>query len=524
MTDTQGTVPASVRVGDRRNGKAASVATAKTNRRRAQSGASEPAGLHLAASAPAHAVTRPIRPAMPSVRDAIFRRLLAVADLAAAAGALFAIGALDGNEIPAASLATLPLIVIIAKLTGRYDHDELVMHKSTLEEAPRLVTLAAWYALTWSLVAALAGGFHEKQIDVFALWATCSVLLMAGRAAARALGQVAAQPERVLIVGGSAARARVARRLAVSSAHAEIVGYLPLEDERRGDHHDEWADRSRRRRDMRVEDLEDLVHELDVQRVIVIPTSADPETMLDAISSAVAVGVKVSLVPRIFEVIGSAIEFDDVAGTTLLGIRRPGLSRSSRAIKRSLDILFASAGVVLLAPVFAVAAVLIKLDSRGPVFYLQPRVGRNGKTFRMIKFRSMVLGAHEQRAKLEALNQSEGLFKVVNDPRITRVGAVLRRSSIDELPQLLNVLRGEMSLVGPRPLVPEEDRRVEGRHRSRLQLTPGVTGPWQLLGPTRAPLSEMVKIDYLYQANWSPWYDFKILLRTVAHVFGLRGA
>jgi lipopolysaccharide/colanic/teichoic acid biosynthesis glycosyltransferase len=142
----------------------------------------------------------------------------------------------------------------------------------------------------------------------------------------------------------------------------------------------------------------------------------------------------------------------------------------------------------------------------------------------MIKFRSMVDGAHEQREALADLNESEGLFKLTADPRITRIGGVLRRASLDELPQLINVIRGEMSLVGPRPLIPEEDERVEGRHRNRLHLTPGMTGPWQILGPTRAPLSEMVKIDYLYQANWSLWYDLKILVRTFAHVIGMRGA
>jgi exopolysaccharide biosynthesis polyprenyl glycosylphosphotransferase len=314
----------------------------------------------------------------------------------------------------------------------------------------------------------------------------------------------------------------VARRLAAEPAgRSEVVGYLPLEDERRSS--SDWGGRSRRRRDLRIDDLERLVHELRVERVIVIPTSADPETMLDAISRAIAVGVKVSVVPRIFEVMGSSVEFDEVGGTTLLGVRRPGLTRSSRAVKRALDVLAAGLGLVVLAPFGAVVALLIKLDTPGPVFFRQPRVGRDGRTFMMLKFRSMVDGADAQRHALEGLNESEGLFKVTADPRVTRVGAFLRRSSLDELPQLINVMRGEMSLVGPRPLVPEEDRRVEGRHRARLQLTPGMTGPWQVLGPTRAPLSEMVKIDYLYQANWSLWYDVKILLRTFAHVVGLRG-
>jgi exopolysaccharide biosynthesis polyprenyl glycosylphosphotransferase len=271
------------------------------------------------------------------------------------------------------------------------------------------------------------------------------------------------------------------------------------------------------------DDLDSVVEELDVHRVFLIPTSADSETMLDAVSRTTALGVKVSIVPRLFEVVGSAVEFDTVGGVTVLGVRRPGLTRSSRAVKRAMDIVGSSLGLFVLAPFGALAALAIKLDSPGPVFFRQPRVGRDGRVFQMIKFRSMFDGAEAQRAALEALNESNGIFKLSSDPRVTRVGRFLRRTSIDELPQLINVLRGEMSLVGPRPLVLDEDRLIEGRHRERLQLTPGMTGPWQVLGPTRPPLSEMVKTDYLYAANWSLWSDLKILLRTVAHSAGQRG-
>jgi lipopolysaccharide/colanic/teichoic acid biosynthesis glycosyltransferase len=157
------------------------------------------------------------------------------------------------------------------------------------------------------------------------------------------------------------------------------------------------------------------------------------------------------------------------------------------------------------------------------VFFRQRRVGRDGGTFELIKFRSMVDGADAQREALAELNETDGIFKITSDPRVTRVGRWLRRTSIDELPQLINVLLGDMSLVGPRPLVMDEDRLVEGRHRERLQFAPGMTGPWQVLGPRRPPLSEMVKTDYLYATNWSLWTDVKILLRTLSHVFRQRG-
>jgi lipopolysaccharide/colanic/teichoic acid biosynthesis glycosyltransferase len=171
-----------------------------------------------------------------------------------------------------------------------------------------------------------------------------------------------------------------------------------------------------------------------------------------------------------------------------------------------------------------VIALAIKLDSRGPVFFRQLRVGQHGKRFYMVKFRTMVQNAEALKDSLRDSNEAqEGLFKIAEDPRITRVGRLLRKCAIDELPQLLNVVKGEMSLVGPRPLVIEEDDQIEGWQRQRSALMPGMTGPWQILGPARVPLSEMVAIDYLYIANWSLWADVKILLRTVPHVVARRG-
>ena len=460
---------------------------------------------------------------VPPKRDAVFRRLLGLADLLAGAGGVAFVALIGAHALSALTIAIVPLIVVIAKVTGRYDHDEVVLRKSTLDEIPHLLSLAASFALAWAVLAYLAGvHLHLQGAGVGALWFATSALLIAGRATARKLGQRAAPLERVLIVGSAAARQQLAHSLASDpGARLQVVGFLPLEDERR--HPSDWGRRSRRRRQLSFDDLGAVVNELDVNRVFLIPTSADNETMLDAVSKTTALGVKVSIVPRLFEVVGSAVEFDEVGGVTVLGVRRPGLTRSSRAIKRAMDLLGAGLGLLVLAPLGGLIALAIKLDSSGPVFFRQRRVGRDGRIFEMVKFRSMVDGAEAQRAALEELNETSGNFKLSDDPRVTRVGRLLRRASIDELPQLINVLRGDMSLVGPRPLVLDEDRLVEGRHRTRLQLAPGMTGPWQVLGPTRPPLSEMVKTDYLYAANWSLWSDMKILLRTVGHVAGQRG-
>jgi exopolysaccharide biosynthesis polyprenyl glycosylphosphotransferase len=462
----------------------------------------------------------PFRLSISTPRDSLFRRSLAIADLLAAAGGLAVLALLTGDGLEFYSLATVPLMVLIMKVSGRYDRDDVVLRKSTLDEAPACAAMAAAFALVWSLVT-IALNLPSRRADVVVLWAATAALLLTLRAAARLLAGRLAPPERILIVGGAYPRQALGRRLSAASERIDIVGFLPLEDERRTP--SDWGVRDRRKANCSVEDLAYVVKELDIDRVILVPTGTTQETMLDAIAIANPAGVKVSIVPRILEAVGSAVEFDEVGGLTLLGVRRSGLSRSSAMIKRSMDIVGSAAGMIVLSPFGLLIALAIKLDSPGPVFFRQPRIGRDRKVFQMIKFRSMVDHADAQRGALAALNESEGTFKLSRDPRVTRVGRLLRRTSLDELPQLFNVLRGEMSLVGPRPLLPEEDQLVEGRGRGRRQLSPGMTGPWQVLGPTRPPLSEMVKLDYLYCANWSLWSDIKYLLRTAAHVAGRRG-
>ena len=237
-----------------------------------------------------------------------------------------------------------------------------------------------------------------------------------------------------------------------------------------------------------------------------------------------ALALKASVLPRLADVLGPAVEVDDVEGVTVLGINPPWLPRSSRMIKRGMDLLFATPLLILVAPLLALLAVAIKLDSRGPVFFAQERVGRAGRHFRLFKLRTMVADAERLRGELIAQSTDAGWLKLDHDPRITRLGRWLRRLSLDELPQLWNVVRGEMSLVGPRPLIPAEDEHVEAWARGRLDLTPGITGYWQVLGRTRIPFEEMVKLDYLYVMNWSLWEDVRLMLRTLPVVIGGRGA
>jgi lipopolysaccharide/colanic/teichoic acid biosynthesis glycosyltransferase len=221
---------------------------------------------------------------------------------------------------------------------------------------------------------------------------------------------------------------------------------------------------------------------------------------------------------------GPSVEVDDIGGLTIFGINPPVLSRSSRLAKRSFDILGAAAALLLFAPVFLLLAVLVRVDSPGPVLFRQERIGKGGSRFKLLKLRTMEKDAERRRAELLGDSKDPGWLHLEHDPRITRLGRVLRLTSLDELPQLWNVIRGDMSLVGPRPLVPEENTMVQAWARGRLDLTPGITGLWQVLGRTSISFEEMVKLDYLYVTNWSLWGDLRLMLRTLPVVLRRSGA
>jgi lipopolysaccharide/colanic/teichoic acid biosynthesis glycosyltransferase len=271
--------------------------------------------------------------------------------------------------------------------------------------------------------------------------------------------------------------------------------------------------------------VEDVLIDLDAQRVIVtcpggIMRELGAETGgIDLVRIAASLGVFVTVSAGALDRSTPAADMDDLNGMTFVGVAPFGLSPWARWLKRGFDLALASVGTLIVSPVLAAIAVAIKLDSQGPVFFRQVRVGRDGVPFSIIKFRSMVVDAEERKDEVRHLAPvvHDDLFKLGDDPRVTRVGGFLRRSSLDELPQILNVVRGEMSLVGPRPLIEEEDCGIEGLDRGRLFLTPGMTGPWQVLR-RRVSMHEMVGIDYRYVASWSLWLDVKILLRTVLHV------
>jgi exopolysaccharide biosynthesis polyprenyl glycosylphosphotransferase len=443
------------------------------------------------------------------VRDRRFRRGLVAADLAAAALAGLVAVQLAGLEPTAFAVLLLPVVVLAAKLQGLYERDELLVHKTTLDEVPRVVQLAGIHLVAaWALDGLLFGDPLTKAQGLL-LFGVLAAAGPAFRWLARAGARRVTARERLLLVGDEATHRRIHDRLRTHRLPCVLVGRL---DTANRDGVAALGD----------EGLAHLVRDLDVHRLLVVPDEHNPAATLELVRAAKATGTRVSLVPRVLDVVGSAVVFDHPSGMFLLGVRRFGLTRSSRALKRAVDL--AGAGLLLLAaaPVLLVAAVAIRLDSPGPVLFGQTRVGRDGRRFRIWKLRTMVRDAEARKDELRAL-AGPGLFKLDDDPRVTRVGRVLRRTNLDELPQLLNVLRGEMSLVGPRPLVLDEDRAITGHDRFRLQLKPGMTGPWQVLPDERVPLAEMVKIDVLYAGCWSVWTDVKLLLRTIPHVLARRG-
>jgi exopolysaccharide biosynthesis polyprenyl glycosylphosphotransferase len=269
-----------------------------------------------------------------------------------------------------------------------------------------------------------------------------------------------------------------------------------------------------------------VVDELDIDRVLLASSVASHEEMLDLVRTVRRPDVQVSIVPRYFEIFTSQATLDDVEGMPVVTLPPMRLGRSSRLLKRGFDISVAGLALLFLAPLLALVALAIRFESSGGAIYRQPRRGRNGSTFQIAKFRSMFVGAEQQRDQVLHLNEVDGpLFKAkAGDPRVTRIGNFLRKSSLDELPQLWNVLRGDMSLVGPRPFVVYEADQITGWASRRLDMTPGITGLWQVLGRNDIPFDEMVKLDYLYVTNWSLWWDLKILAQTIPVVLGKRGA
>jgi exopolysaccharide biosynthesis polyprenyl glycosylphosphotransferase len=272
-------------------------------------------------------------------------------------------------------------------------------------------------------------------------------------------------------------------------------------------------------------EVEEALRRTPLDELIVADMGISDERLLEIADAANRRGVKVRFAPRTTELLVERGEYVPGQGVPLFELRPPVFAGAQWVVKRAFDVVVGGLTILLLLPFGLLIALAIKLTSRGPVFYADARIGLGEREFRMLKFRTMVTGAAQQQAALEGANEASGaLFKIRNDPRVTRVGRFLRRFSLDEIPNLLNVLNGQMSLVGPRPLPVRDHALLEDWHRRRYNVLPGITGLWQVAGRSDLTFDDLVRLDFYYLENWSIWLDITILVKTPLVVFGRRGA
>ena len=424
----------------------------------------------------------PLAPAWPESkgreRGSILARMLLAGDVLAAVTATVLAGWIAGLAPAEQVVFTIGATIawpLTAFALGLYNGGTLRFWVSGVSEVPQ--ALAAIVLFSWPvfIVAMVAG---TPAPGAAALWTVLltAVLSPLTRASVRAkLHRVAPLRQRAVIVGSGV----VAGRLVEKMRTQDQYGVVPIGLVDDSPYEIGTPDLPRLGH---LGDLEQVIRELAVDRVVIAFSKAGHEELLHCIRVCRSEGVAVDVVPRLFEFLDCGRELDQVAGLPLLSIGSPHLTRSSQVAKRTLDVAVSALLIFALAPLIAVIAIAIKVESPGPVFFRQPRPGRGQRMFDMLKFRSMYTDAAVR------LNGDGVVVKGHVDPRTTRVGRFLRRFSLDELPQLLNVVRGEMSLVGPRPLVLEETATLdESWHARRFDLRPGLTGPWQIQGRSDTP-------------------------------------
>ena len=414
------------------------------------------------------------------------------------------------------NLAMIPLFVAAFALYGLYRGVTRRISKSIFSDLRNIVHALMISGFLYSIVAYVAKrNFHLESLSVGKIVAMCLVAVVAVPLARvlsfGMLGRASVGSVPVIVVGTGKLAQTVASHLRAHSS-VNFVGFVDDNPLGRSDVLGE------------LEDLPALCQRFSVARVVVCFSRTHPERTTEMLKG-LAGQVGVSIVPRYYELITSRSHVEDLSGLPMLDIAPASLSVGARFLKRSFDLAVSSVILLLTAPAWLVVAAIIKATSTGPVFFRQVRTGRNEQPFAMMKFRTMVNDAESLRSELEHLNEVDGpLFKVQNDPRVTKVGHFLRRTSLDEFPQLINVWKGDMSLVGPRPFVVSEAMKIEGWARKRFEARPGMTGLWQVSGRNELSHLELCRLDYLYVASWSFWWDMQILWQTPSTIFRGRGA
>lgn len=424
------------------------------------------------------------------------------------------------------ALAIIGTWLVVTHTRGLYDRDSTRTDHSTVDELTAIfqaVTTGTWLAVP---IAVVVGIPEPETRRLILFWLTGVVGVAAARVVARgAVRRSAAYRQRTLIVGAGEIGQLVARKFLFHHEYGvEVVGFV-----------------DGRPKERRVElkevdvvgtprDLPDLVRELDVERVVFAFSDDRHDQVIDLIRSLGDTDIEIDVVPRLFDVMGPNAELHDVEGLPLVNISAAQAGRGARFLKRAIDVLGASALLLLTAPLFALIALWVRRDSPGGIFFRQQRLGLGMQPFTAIKLRTMRMGTDTEEHRryiastmsAAAAPRSNGLYKLERTREITRSGYWLRKTSLDELPQLLNVLKGDMSLVGPRPCLDYETEFFEPHHFERFNVPAGITGLWQVTARARSTFGEALDLDVAYARGWTIGLDLKLLLRTPRQLVRLR--
>jgi exopolysaccharide biosynthesis polyprenyl glycosylphosphotransferase len=414
-------------------------------------------------------------------------------------------------------LLTVPLLTPMVYLTLRLYR---VHQYSTAEEFRRII-VAVSLIISATVMASFWTQASVSRLWMLLSWALGLVLALSARRLwhwrARRLRQTGKLTFRTLIVGANPEAERLAAAL-----QTRELGFLPVGfvaggmDELRLDD---------QRVVGRIDRIRELIRETRADCLFVASSAVTSEDVMEVMKARRLENVEVRFSANLPTVLSSRLAPQTIGGVMTLSVNALQLTRVQAAAKRACDVIVSGLGLVALLPLFAVVALAIKATSPGPVIFRQERIGLRGRPFTLLKFRTMVVGADLLLAQLRDQNEADGpLFKLRQDPRVTRVGAVLRRYSIDELPQLWNVLKGEMSLVGPRPPLADEVALYEEWQLDRLEVRPGITGLWQVSGRSELSFEDYVRLDLFYVENWSIAYDLFILSKTIPLLVSTRGA
>jgi exopolysaccharide biosynthesis polyprenyl glycosylphosphotransferase len=453
-------------------------------------------------------------------RGALLRRLLALGDWTALIATLFVVTATTSStDVADLFWAVLfsPSWILVVKLHGLYDHDHRRIRHSTLDEVPSLVSATVLGTLVLDALLAISpvGPLSPKSAIALGLGTLVGSFVLRGvlrwvwnRATPMALG---------IVVGAPATVDTVARRVVTHpETRLHLVGYLSNSTE---------EDSAELVRLGTLSDISEVAAVAGIERVVVTEQQMSEPAAERLIEECKELGLALTFLPQHYGLLGPGIELNRLAELPVLDFRFSDPPRSTQAMKRAMDVVVSALVLAIVSPVLLVAALAILIDSGRPVFFRQRRAGKDGESFTMLKFRTMVADAEERLGELIDLSKlDEPAFKIPDDPRVTRVGRYLRRTSIDELPQLINVLRGQMSLVGPRP---EEEAVValyDERQRGRLAIKPGLTGPMQVYGRSDLTFEERLAMERDYLDNLSLLTDLQILIRTPRAIVRGEGA